>query len=243
MPRLPIPPKLYPAPRMGGFQASPKREPPLRARQIDGEGRPVVRGALDGDPSAVVLGHVPHYRQAQPRSAGGLRARFVHAVEALEDAWDLTLRYADARVGDAHDYLRVLRAPDHLDPPTGRRVFDGIIHKISEHGGELGFVAVDGVPGGFTEALPLQGDVFLAGDAAHAGEHAHQYAAHVYEGGVVGTFLAFEACQVEEVRYEVGEPLGLLPELRGKQACLDRVFVEGFFQAFCQQFQARRRGL
>src|SRR5215217_1323697 len=147
-----------------------KRTALRRAWQADGEGGPFVRGALDGDPAAVVLGHVPNYGEPQSRPAGGLRARLVHAVEALEDAWDLALRYADARVGDAHDYLRALRAPDHLDPPTGRRVFDGIIHKISEHGGELGFVAVDSVPGGFTEALPLQGDVFLAGDAAHAGE-------------------------------------------------------------------------
>ena len=55
--------------------------------------------------------------------------------------------------------------------------------------------------------------------------------------------LALEACQVEEVRYEVGEPLGLLPELGGEEACLDGIFVEGLFQAFGQQFQARRRRL
>jgi hypothetical protein len=107
----------------------------------------------------------------------------------------------------------------------------------------LGFVAVDGVSGGFTEALPLEGDVFLTGDASHAGEHGHQDAAHVHEGRVVGGFLALEARQVEEVRYQVGEPFGLLLELRGEEACLYGVFVEGLFQAFGQQFQARRRRL
>jgi hypothetical protein len=96
----------------------------------------------------------------------------------------------------------------------------------------LGFVAVDGIPGGFTEAFPLEGDVFPTCDASHAGQHGHQDAAHVYEGGVVGGFLAFEARQVEEVRYEVGQSLGLLPQLGGEEAGLDGVFVEGLFQAF-----------
>jgi hypothetical protein len=38
----------------------------------------------------------------------------------------------------------------------------------------------------------------------------------------------------------VGEPFGLLPELSGEETCLDGIFVEGLFQAFGQQFQARR---
>src|SRR5215213_4079868 len=86
-----------------------------------------LRGAPHGDPAAVVLGHVPHDGEPQSRPARGLGACLVHAVEALEDAWDLALRYADARVGDAYDYLRTLGAPDHLNQPTGRRVLDGII--------------------------------------------------------------------------------------------------------------------
>jgi hypothetical protein len=107
----------------------------------------------------------------------------------------------------------------------------------------LGFVAVDGVPGGFTEAFPLEGDVFPTGNAPHAGQHGHQDATHVHEGWVVGGFLALQARQVEEVGYEVGEPLGLLPQLGGEEAGLDGVFVEGLLQAFGQQFQARRRRL
>ena len=107
----------------------------------------------------------------------------------------------------------------------------------------MGFVAVDGVTGGLTEAFPLEGDVFPTGDAPHAGQHGHQDAAHDHEGGVVGGFLAFEARQVEEVRYQVGQPLGLLPQLGGEEAGLDGVFVEGLFQALGQQFQARRRRL
>ena len=41
----------------------------------------------------------------------------------------------------------------------------------------------------------------------------------------------------------MGEAFGLLFELRGEEACLDWVFVEGLFQALGQQFQARGRGL
>ena len=61
----------------------------LGTRQIHGEGGPFSRGALDGDPAAVVLRHMPHYGESQPRSAGSLGAGLIHAVETLEDAWDL----------------------------------------------------------------------------------------------------------------------------------------------------------
>src|SRR5688572_13013917 len=101
MPRKPIPSEVYPSRR--AF-----RGPHLCARQIDGEGGPFARGAPDGDPAAVVLGHVPYYGEPQSRPAGGLGARLVHAVETLEDAGDLPIRYADARVGDANAYLRIL---------------------------------------------------------------------------------------------------------------------------------------
>src|SRR5215216_276575 len=70
----------------------------LGAWQIDGKGRAFSGGALDGDPASVVLGHVPHYGEAQARSAGSLRAGLVHPVETLEDARDLRLRDADAGV-------------------------------------------------------------------------------------------------------------------------------------------------
>src|SRR5829696_3112294 len=98
------------------------------ARKVDGEGGSFTRRALDGDPAAVVLGHVPHYGEAQSRPSGRLGARLVHAVETLEDAWDRPLRDADAGVGDAYDYLRVLRTPDHLDPATRRCVLYGVIN-------------------------------------------------------------------------------------------------------------------
>ena len=55
--------------------------------------------------------------------------------------------------------------------------------------------------------------------------------------------MALEACQVEEVRNEVGEAFGLLFELCGEEARLDWVFIEGLFEAFGQQLQARGRGL
>src|SRR5215207_11257070 len=100
----------------------------LRARQIHGEGGPFVWGALHGNPAAVVLGHVPHDGEPQSRPARGLGACLVHAVEALEDARYLALRYADARVGDAYDYFRTFGAPDHLHPPALRRVLDGIVY-------------------------------------------------------------------------------------------------------------------
>ena len=41
----------------------------------------------------------------------------------------------------------------------------------------------------------------------------------------------------------MGQSLRLLPQLGGEEAGLDGVFVEGLFQAFGQQFQARRRRL
>ena len=63
-----------------------------------GEGGPFSWGALNGDPAAVVLGHMPHYGETEPRSAGSLGAGLVHPVEALEDAWDLPLGDADAGV-------------------------------------------------------------------------------------------------------------------------------------------------
>src|SRR5215210_1157746 len=157
----------------------------LGAWQIHREDRTFSRGALDGDPAAVVLGHVPHYGEAQPCSTGGLRAGLVHPVETLEDAWDLPLRDADAGVGDANRYLRDLETSDHLDPASRRRVFHRIIYKIGEHRGQLCFVAVDGVIGRLAEAFPLQGDVLLAGDVSHTGEHGHQDAAHVDEGRIV----------------------------------------------------------
>src|SRR5215208_5468437 len=71
---------------------------PLGTRQIYGEGGPFSGGALDGDPAAVVLGHMPHYGETEPRSAGSLGAGLVHPVETLEDAWDLPLGDADAGV-------------------------------------------------------------------------------------------------------------------------------------------------
>src|SRR5918992_6352950 len=99
----------------------------LGTRQIHGEGGSFSRGALDGDPAAVVLGHMPHYGEAEPRSAGGLGAGLVHPVETLEDAWDLPLRDADAGVRDANRYLRAFGAPDHLHPAPRPRVFHRII--------------------------------------------------------------------------------------------------------------------
>ena len=134
-------------------------------------------------------------------------------------------------------------APNHLDPAPGWRILHRIIYKIGEHRGQLCLVSVDGVLCGLTEAFPLQGDIFLSGDASHAGEHGHQDAAHVDEGGVIDGLLAFEARQVEEVRNEVGEAFGLFFELRGEEARLDGILVEGLFEALGQQLQARGRGL
>src|SRR5215211_2940101 len=206
----------------------------LGAWQIDGEGRAFSGAALDGDPASVVLGHVPHYGEAQARSAGSLGAGLVHPVETLEDARDLPLRDADAGVGDANRYLWTFGAPDHLDPAPWRRVLHRIIYKIGEHRGQLCLVAVDGELGRLAEAFPLEADFFLAGDASHACEHGHQDAAHVDAGGVVERLLALEACQVEEVRYEVGEPFGLLFELGGEEAGLDGILIEGLLQALGQ---------
>src|SRR5918992_4918036 len=129
----------------------------LGTRQIHGEGGSFSRGAVDGDPAAVVLGHMPHYGEAWPRSAGSLGAGLVHPVETLEDARDLPLWNAYARVGDANGYLRIFGAPDHLDPAPRRRVLHRIIYKIGEHRRQLSLVAVGGVLGGLAEAFPLEG--------------------------------------------------------------------------------------
>ena len=41
----------------------------------------------------------------------------------------------------------------------------------------------------------------------------------------------------------MGEAFGLLLELRGEQARLDGIMIEGLFEALGQQLQARGRGL
>src|ERR671920_863733 len=102
----------------------------LGSRQIHGEGGSLSRGAVDGDPPAVVLGHMPYYGEAHPRSAGSLGASLVHPVETLEDAWDLPLGDADACVRNADRYLRLVGAPDHLDPAPGGVYFTALSTRL-----------------------------------------------------------------------------------------------------------------
>src|SRR4028119_1150188 len=127
------------------------------AGQADGEGRALAGDALDGHPAPVVLGDVLYDGEAEARTAGRLGARLVHPIEPLEDARELPLGDADARVGDADDDLIPLRTARHLDPPAGRRVLYGVVHEVGEHGGQLGLVAVAGVAGGLAKTFPLAG--------------------------------------------------------------------------------------
>src|SRR3712207_5650779 len=173
----------------------------LAARQVDGEDRSLAQGALDGDPSAVALGHVPDYGETQARPAGRLGAGLVNAVEPLEDPGELPLGDADACVGYLDDDLGAFHPACYLDPAAGWGVIDGVVQEVGKHRGELRLVSADRVLGGLAEAPPLQGYVFSAGYPPHPREHGHQHAAHVHEGWVLWPLLALQARQVKEVGY------------------------------------------
>src|SRR5215213_3380108 len=104
------------------WTSGPAETRALAAREVDGEGGPLARAALDGNPAAVVLGYVLDDGEPQSSPAGRLGACLVHAVEALEDARQLGLGDADAGVGDPDHDLRTLKAARHLHPPARQGV-------------------------------------------------------------------------------------------------------------------------
>ena len=98
----------------------------------------IESGAVAGfagrpDPAAVALDDVLDNGESEAGAALLARAGLVHAVEALENAFEGFRRYARAVIlnGDL-DLPAVQRAPAHGDGAVGAAVFDGVVHEVAE---------------------------------------------------------------------------------------------------------------
>ena len=101
-------------------------------RQLDRDGRALVRAFLHPNGAAVESGDLPHQREPQPHTAVFAAAGLVHPEEGLEDTALILLRDAAAGVGNANDALFLPLCK--LDPHRAAWavVFDGVLRQVKE---------------------------------------------------------------------------------------------------------------
>src|SRR5262245_3447881 len=109
----------------------------VRATGSPGRGQPNLEPRASSQlarpvhPAAVVLGDVLDDRQAEPGPARLARAGAIDAVEALEDAWQVAVRDAEAGVRDREDDLAVRAGELDVHLPTRPGVADRVVHEVA----------------------------------------------------------------------------------------------------------------
>ncbi len=136
----------------------------------DNEFGAAAESAFNGDGAPHLFHHLLHDGQAQAGAAGGARARFIYAVEAFEDAFQIFAgnalpcignREADAAVGCG--------AAFDANFAAGFVELHGVIEKVDHDLFQAEAVAGD--PAGM-RAFEVDADVFSGGVAFHAVEGA-----------------------------------------------------------------------
>ena len=110
----------------------------MRPRQHDGEHRAALGPVLGADLSALQLDEMLCDREPESGAARIARARFVDAVEALEDARQILFRNARALVRHRHGYPAVETRRLDANRRLLGSVRDRVGHEISEGVVQLG---------------------------------------------------------------------------------------------------------
>src|SRR5262245_60525352 len=98
-------------------------------RQPDGECRAAIDDALQLDASAEAVNQAANDIESESDAALALDRRVLAAVKWLEDAFDFTLRYADARVRDAQNYSAPFLKRFNRNPSAIGKL-DGVVEQI-----------------------------------------------------------------------------------------------------------------
>lgn len=163
---------------------------------------------------------VAHDREAESRAAAVARASFRDAIEPLEEARQMLLGYAAARVAEREIekiFVLVVAFCTHLRTLPG--VADAVFHKIAENSVDEGIVAREHRGRGNelleTHACLLHAAAQFVGNVFH-------HAAHVdcLERQSLGRFFRFR--YQGHVAYEVGEPHRLRVAFRRSRPCAVR---------------------
>src|SRR5207249_5278123 len=118
----------------------PRVAPVLAGRRQEARARMSILPlpGLDPDVAAVRLGDVADDRQPETSPTRRAAARLVHAVEPLEDPFEVARRNADAVVAylDHPAILSAMRR--HFDRRPRLRVLHGIVEQVREGRDQLG---------------------------------------------------------------------------------------------------------
>src|SRR5207253_6656501 len=109
-------------------------------RQRDANRRPATKFAFRLHPSAVKLRDVFDNRQAEAGATEFAAARFVRAIESLENPRQIFAANPNAVIADAKHYFAIAPLGLQADLATHARVFHRVIEQVVENFSEARFV-------------------------------------------------------------------------------------------------------
>ena len=97
---------------------------------MDPHRRPAPRFTFRLDTAAVQLRDVLHDREPEPRAAELAMARFVRAIESLEDARQIAGRNSRSVIGNTQADPIIIARRTYPDAPVWRREFHRVVEQI-----------------------------------------------------------------------------------------------------------------
>src|SRR6266496_95474 len=117
--------------------------PPPRHRQHHANRGSFSELALGFYAAAVQLGDMFHNRESETGTTELAAARFVSAIEALENPWQIIFADPNSIIGHAEHDLRTVLGPSQTNLSVLTRIFQGVIQQIIENFMQPGFIRAD----------------------------------------------------------------------------------------------------